>query len=440
MTFLGDGLGGVIGGAGFTSAAARPASSVTLSGPALNALAVATERWDPDNVHDPGVPSRFTIPPACRVHAWAAVRVPGTGVAGVTFIRVQVGVSGTAVAEYTADRETVTEIEITAVAVAVLAAGQYLQALAGCDAASTPATTVPAQPDERAPELMAELSSFTGTQLRANADQSLPASTLTAIALQVSVFDDGGWGNTGTGKITVPATARYLVTGRAQWAATNDGGGTLLGIQINGAGALFFDYEVTVDTSGFPLGMTFMLVLALSANDTVALLGDPQTAAALSVIVANGVGAQLTVERDTATGTHAYQSGTVSTTSGTLTAIALNNELWDDGNWHDNATNNTRITVPTTGRYRVMARANWAANTAGYRACYVRKNGTDYVLGKATKPNPNGSVTSMSISGLVDCIAGDYLELVTLQTSGIALNIDGSGGNYAVCLQVETAP
>lgn len=127
-------------------------------------------------------------------------------------------------------------------------------------------------------------------------------------------------------------------------------------------------------------------------------------------------------------------NGTSQTISNnTQTAIAWTVEVFDTNGFHDNATNNTRITIPTgkSGYYLINARHEWDGNTSGERGLWVKKNGTTTV---ATADFHNAASTGpfMKVTGVQNLSAGDYIEMICYQTSGANRTIDMSNGEFTV--------
>tara|TARA_R110000868_G_scaffold296804_1_gene557170 strand:+ start:227 stop:1078 length:852 start_codon:yes stop_codon:yes gene_type:complete len=101
-------------------------------------------------------------------------------------------------------------------------------------------------------------------------------------------------------------------------------------------------------------------------------------------------------------------------------------DVYDTDGFHDPATNNSRITIPTGlgGYYLVYGQVNWDANATGRRLLYIRKNGTAiyFVEGFAS----SASIYPTNTVSIIDNFAaGDYLELFVYQNSGGSLNVLG---------------
>lgn len=125
-------------------------------------------------------------------------------------------------------------------------------------------------------------------------------------------------------------------------------------------------------------------------------------------------------------GAKVYRTSDQTITNNTFEAIAFDNETFDSDGFHDNATNNTRITIPAGkgGKYRVRAAATWNGNATGKREITIRKNGSGVAYRAAT---PNASyVTSELIEELV-LVATDYLEVFVRQDSGGSLTVTSGG-------------
>lgn len=112
----------------------------------------------------------------------------------------------------------------------------------------------------------------------------------------------------------------------------------------------------------------------------------------------------------------------------TNAAVSWETEEYDTDSIHDNATNNSRLTVPT-GVTRVILRANikWAANATGRRNTVILKNGLSFAGAPAVEqqaPTGPASVGQNLVSAPVLVTATDFFEVSVVQTSGGNLNIN----------------
>ena len=117
-----------------------------------------------------------------------------------------------------------------------------------------------------------------------------------------------------------------------------------------------------------------------------------------------------------------YNSAVQSIPNATSTALTANSENYDNDSMHSTATNTSRITIQTAGRYLLSGTILYDNNATGARSVTFRKNGTtSYVATSA----PNiGSTLDMGISGMRTLVlaAGDYVECLGYQNSGGALD------------------
>ena len=127
----------------------------------------------------------------------------------------------------------------------------------------------------------------------------------------------------------------------------------------------------------------------------------------------------------------AGSQSTVITNGATDYAAVMNVENFDTDGFHDNSTNNTRITIPTGkgGKYlvTVVTGCENASATLGSARMFVRKNGTGTYDSTSTSQinnmtNSNGAVANNSnkanMSGVLSLTAGDYIEVLFNSNNG----------------------
>lgn len=105
-------------------------------------------------------------------------------------------------------------------------------------------------------------------------------------------------------------------------------------------------------------------------------------------------------------------------------ALNWNQETFDFGGFHDNVTNNSRLTIPTGegGIYRVAGQSSFAGNATGIRDGKLIVNGAT-IVGFYRLGNPvAGSENIVVGETIVDLAEGDYVEFAVLQNSGGNLN------------------
>jgi hypothetical protein len=112
----------------------------------------------------------------------------------------------------------------------------------------------------------------------------------------------------------------------------------------------------------------------------------------------------------------AYQAGSLSVSSSTLTKAQLDTELFDTNSNFDSTTN-YRYTAPVTGYYWIVGQISLTtagANSGVAMTGSLRKNGTTTVIdGSIVAASGSGNmIPRVSMVKLLALTAGDYLELM----------------------------
>jgi hypothetical protein len=126
-----------------------------------------------------------------------------------------------------------------------------------------------------------------------------------------------------------------------------------------------------------------------------------------------------------------YRNSTYSTTTGAGVIVPFDTERFDTNGYHDNSTNNSRLTVPSgkAGKYWISFAASWAANTNGDRAVSIRKNGSTYLCTANIRASTASSGTTAYAQTILDLAVGDYVEMDAFQ---------GSNGNLDLIVSDQT--
>jgi hypothetical protein len=129
------------------------------------------------------------------------------------------------------------------------------------------------------------------------------------------------------------------------------------------------------------------------------------------------------------------KSADQSLTNATYTAISWDGEGWDTNSFHDNATNNSRVTIPSgkAGKYLVEITFNFAASGVGsIRLVNLYKNGVG--TGDVNfSPNPTFNAAAV-FSKVLDLAVSDYIQAFAYQDSGGALNLKAT--SFGTSMQV----
>ena len=126
------------------------------------------------------------------------------------------------------------------------------------------------------------------------------------------------------------------------------------------------------------------------------------------------------------------RNGNQSITSATQTAIQFNLESFDPQGWHDNSTNNTRITVDVAGHYLVYAQAQFNNTTLNQNEISVRVNGSTITAQFTISLDVDHPF--ISIVDLVDLAANDYIEILVFHNKGSSENILGGSAATFCCV------
>ena len=118
----------------------------------------------------------------------------------------------------------------------------------------------------------------------------------------------------------------------------------------------------------------------------------------------------------------------------TLT-VAWNNEDIDTASYHDNSTNNSRLTVAVAAYYRVTAHIQITAGSAAFDITIgVNQNGS--AVGPTVRtPVIASDITSLVVSEIFLAAATDYFEIKIDQSSG--QNMTMTGGNAGSMFSIE---
>jgi len=111
-------------------------------------------------------------------------------------------------------------------------------------------------------------------------------------------------------------------------------------------------------------------------------------------------------------------AGNQSINNDTRTAVAFTSEAFDTNSFHDNSTNNSRITIPSgQGGYYLFTCSNYWINAGGKRDIYIYRNGSLVVSLSGVNGVSNGYF-ALNGSHVMSLSAGDYVE-VYAETFGV---------------------
>jgi hypothetical protein len=233
-----------------------------------------------------------------------------------------------------------------------------------------------------------------------------------------------GWQMPTSTDLVTDLPADFAVFGQAVDTSMSDLLGGTTGQVLKKNSNTNMDFVWSADAAGMtnPMTTTGDMVYS-SSGSTPARLGVGTTGQV--VTVAGGVPTWAT-PASTYVGAFAYSNASQSIANATNTAIALQAENFDTNSFHDDTTNNSRMTIPAGkgGKYLVQGALLWQNGTSGARTLGFFKNGSQVALWDVT---PVSATTwSFACSMAMDLVATDYVELYAVQQSGGAVNVYGS--------------
>lgn len=113
------------------------------------------------------------------------------------------------------------------------------------------------------------------------------------------------------------------------------------------------------------------------------------------------------------------------------TILNFDNEIFDTESYHDNVTNNSRLTIPEDGFYVLTGTIDWDQNATGERQLQFFKNSSSIDLVERDtavagfRHRQNGAT-------ITQAIAGDYFELGVFQNSGAPLDANSTFTEFKI--------
>lgn len=104
------------------------------------------------------------------------------------------------------------------------------------------------------------------------------------------------------------------------------------------------------------------------------------------------------------------------------TLVTFNAERFDTDDMHSNVSNTSQLVCRTAGLYQISGYAFWDANATGIRRITMRVNGATIMGGQGVDSGDAALSTVQCPSTLWQFAVNDYVEMLTIQSSGGALN------------------
>jgi hypothetical protein len=271
---------------------------------------------------------------------------------------------------------------------------------------------------------------------------TLPAATWAKVPLDTISSDPGGRISLVSGRYTCPATGSYSVVGEAIASGT---AGTnyqfSAAIYVNGVLRSGGASTNVADTGGYVRGNAAD-ILSLNAGDYIELYA--YCSAALSLAILTPVYNYLSVvmvgqAAATPSGTavaRGQRNAAVSFAAGN-TKVPLDAMTYDSSGMVQLA--NGRIVCPVAGYYEVKGGVSFPAPTAGTQlGTSFYKNGAAVSTGTAVFIGATGgNAEFIEHSDVIQCNAGDYLELYGYSSAALS---GGPGGSYLAVTLLTSLP
>lgn len=270
----------------------------------------------------------------------------------------------------------------------------------------------------------------TGAEVRKTATQSIPGSTWTPISWDAEEYDDAGhWSSAAPTRITFEEAGRYLVLPNLIFASNSTGNRLWRAIR-NGDQARELAEDSIDAPPGFQARISGSLIVNAAAGDYIEIEAFQDSGGNLNLDSGSGsVGddAETTrcfvarlpgvVDEDgQRSGVSLTKSSTQTLTTATATAVTFDGEEFDTDDWHDNATNPSRITVTRDGYYLIGGTAEIGSHS-GYVITTIRKNGSTILPGRG-RGFVSSNYASPQFVTLAYLQGGDYVELFAEHNAG----------------------
>jgi len=120
---------------------------------------------------------------------------------------------------------------------------------------------------------------------------------------------------------------------------------------------------------------------------------------------------------------HVTNSGNQTSPHLTPTDLAFDSERGDSAGMHSNTTNNSRLTAPVSGIYRVSAQIVWGFSSTGVRDLGLYRNGSTLIATDHAIASTANQAVTQEVSTERGLVAGDYVEATVVQNSGGSLDV-----------------
>ncbi|MBI9042933.1 MAG: hypothetical protein JEZ06_00520 [Anaerolineaceae bacterium] len=126
------------------------------------------------------------------------------------------------------------------------------------------------------------------------------------------------------------------------------------------------------------------------------------------------------------------KSSTQSISSG-LNYLSFDGENYDTDSYHDNSTNNSRLTAPEDGWYEPICSVSFEGNSLTYHIIRLVKNRSPYENGAGYhRMNGQGQRMTLPFSRQVYLSAGDYVEVCAEVSGSATVRATADGTSFTI--------
>lgn len=257
------------------------------------------------------------------------------------------------------------------------------------------------------------------------------------------VIDTDGFHSTSsnTSRVTIPAGmgGRYLFIAGVSW-PQNANGDRQVYITKNGTGTRHQSYMRSA--VNWKPRQTVSEILDLIPGDYVEGVIGQDSGGSLTTEgyslewvkldsgkVGQGIGARVT------------NTAATTVTDNTAFKVPFATEDFDTDGFHDNSTNNTRLTIPAGLGGKYILTGSLTYNTSNLQNTYaaITKNGSTYLTYTGRYAGVASGAAGHNVAAVVDLISGDYIELEAYQNSGSGKNLEGTAGfNWLAIARIDS--
>lgn len=416
---------------GFYAFVNKTADQAIIGGSGNVVLTWEAEVSDVQGIHDNAVQnSRFTIPAAWngRYGRVAANLRHDGGEPGFTYHTWKDGAQYPGSAR--PDAQTGSDDFVPSYsAPVVLATGNYFEIAADDDT-----NTVDGNNTWAMFEMMP--STFSGALITKTVDQSLSAATTTDLVWATEVYDIGGWFAVGTSasELTVPS-GPTLVRLQANIFGSSVAGQLQASMLKNNA-AFRGMAQADCDTDGFDSVNLMSAPIAVTAGDDFKAQAFFTNAA--DVIAEDRCWFHIHALPSSLKYALVHRTTQQNLSISTPAIINWTSEVADTDAWHDNSTNNTRLTVPS-GVSKVRVGFNiQTVSATGALTVRILKNGASFLGMAHVETDSAGTDNANGWSAILDVTPGDYFELEVTQ-GGVSSGVGSVEQNWFAIEEVPDA-